>query len=149
MRLIIEYINHYHCEGCNIDWQTIWDCACNDKCPHCNTEHEPFKSDELIDFGDTLKSYAAGKMIECISKRLIMQIKKFLDEKMELEFEEQVNLHAVDETIDGIFKREDGYHIATTDTKSGDGLFYDLEDVEIVTQDLVWIMEQIEINERG
>lgn len=88
-------------------------------------------------------------MLDAISRQLIFQINTFLDKKTELEFDEKVNLHQVDQSIDGIFKSKDGFHIAATDNKSGEGLFYDLDDDQIMTQDLVWIMKQIELKEGG
>ena len=43
----IEYINYYYCEDCDEEWQDVWECQCNDKCPRCNKEIEPENS-ELI-----------------------------------------------------------------------------------------------------
>lgn len=42
-----SYLNHYHCEACDIEWEDEWSCACNDKCPQCNREIEPYESDEV------------------------------------------------------------------------------------------------------
>ena len=42
------YSNHYRCPQCQLEWQDEWDCACNDKCPNCNKEIEPYAS-ELIE----------------------------------------------------------------------------------------------------
>jgi hypothetical protein len=47
-----HYRNFYRCEGNHeereqhapIDWQMVWDCSCNDKCPQCWVEMEPWKS---------------------------------------------------------------------------------------------------------
>jgi hypothetical protein len=39
------YINHYCCPYCQLEWQDEWDCACNDRCPTCNKEIEPYESD--------------------------------------------------------------------------------------------------------
>ncbi len=41
-----EFLNKYRCEACNEEWEDTWDCACNDKCPRCNKEIEPFESIE-------------------------------------------------------------------------------------------------------
>ena len=38
-----EYANHYRCE-CGEVWMDIWSCMCNDRCPKCDTEIEPYKS---------------------------------------------------------------------------------------------------------
>jgi hypothetical protein len=42
---VVWYINHYCCPYCLLEWQDEWDCACNDKCPNCNKEIEPYESD--------------------------------------------------------------------------------------------------------
>ncbi|WP_347987590.1 hypothetical protein [Methylomonas sp. AM2-LC] len=39
------YINHYCCPYCHLEWQDEWDCTCNDKCPACNKEIDPYESD--------------------------------------------------------------------------------------------------------
>ncbi len=41
------YLNHYHCEACDVAWQDEWSCACNDRCPACNAEIEPHQSEDL------------------------------------------------------------------------------------------------------
>lgn len=50
----MTYHNYYRCPG-NLDyrtqhepleWEDEWDCACNDKCPTCNAEIEPYQSDK-------------------------------------------------------------------------------------------------------
>lgn len=43
----IEFINYYFCESCNEGWEDVWTCACNDRCPSCNKEIEPEKSEPL------------------------------------------------------------------------------------------------------
>jgi len=35
-------INHYFCESCELLWQDIWECECNDDCTHCGIETEPY-----------------------------------------------------------------------------------------------------------
>ena len=39
------YSNHYYCSACQQEWHDEWDCECNDRCPTCNTEIEPYQSD--------------------------------------------------------------------------------------------------------
>ncbi len=41
----VRYLNHYCCPYCHQDWYDEWDCACNDRCPDCNKEIEPYQSD--------------------------------------------------------------------------------------------------------
>ncbi len=43
----VWYSNHYRCPHCQQEWQDEWDCACNDKCPTCHKEIEPYASDLL------------------------------------------------------------------------------------------------------
>lgn len=57
-KLIIKYktedipeentmINYYECNDCNESWEDTHSCACNDKCPSCNKEIEPFTSEYI------------------------------------------------------------------------------------------------------
>jgi transcription initiation factor IIE alpha subunit len=39
-----EYVNHYYCERCNLNWEDESPSMNNDRCPNCNTETEPYKS---------------------------------------------------------------------------------------------------------
>jgi hypothetical protein len=39
--------NSYRCDQCGEGWEDEWDCACNDRCPKCNAEIEPFESEEI------------------------------------------------------------------------------------------------------
>lgn len=43
-----SFYNHYHCIGCQERWVMQWSCACNDRCPECNAEIEPYRSDPLV-----------------------------------------------------------------------------------------------------
>lgn len=45
----MKYLNYYECSECGARWEDEWDCACNDKCPDCNAEIEPYKSEEIED----------------------------------------------------------------------------------------------------
>ena len=40
-----EFENHYLCT-CGEQWQDTWSSACNDRCPACNREIEPYASDD-------------------------------------------------------------------------------------------------------
>jgi hypothetical protein len=31
---------------CQVEWKDEWSCACNDRCPECNSEIEPYASRE-------------------------------------------------------------------------------------------------------
>jgi hypothetical protein len=41
------FLNHYHCDACDIEWDDEWSCACNDHCPSCNAEIEPYESEDV------------------------------------------------------------------------------------------------------
>jgi uncharacterized protein with PIN domain len=38
------FVNHYR--HCGQEWSDEWSCACNDRCPVCNAEIEPYESEE-------------------------------------------------------------------------------------------------------
>jgi hypothetical protein len=42
----MKFLNLYKCP-CGEEWEDLWDCACNDKCPQCNKEIEPYYSEEI------------------------------------------------------------------------------------------------------
>jgi hypothetical protein len=37
----------YRCDDCEVDWSDEWSCACNDRCPVCDAEIEPYESEDL------------------------------------------------------------------------------------------------------
>lgn len=39
------YIKYYECE-CGCEWTDTWDCLCNDRCPDCNREIQPYDWEE-------------------------------------------------------------------------------------------------------
>jgi tRNA G26 N,N-dimethylase Trm1 len=39
--------NYYYCERCGEEWDDMWDTSCDDQCPECNAEINPYKSEEL------------------------------------------------------------------------------------------------------
>lgn len=43
----IIFSNHYKCSECGHEWVDMWSCACNDRCPVCDTETEPHLSEEI------------------------------------------------------------------------------------------------------
>ncbi len=38
------YRNWYKCPVCKTEWLDEWSCMCNDRCPKCNAEIEPYES---------------------------------------------------------------------------------------------------------
>ena len=43
-----EFLNHYHCVDCDIEWDDKWDCMCNDRCESCGREIEPHEPGEVF-----------------------------------------------------------------------------------------------------
>jgi hypothetical protein len=41
------YLKYYRHRDCNTRWTDEWSCACNDHCPDCNAEIEPYDWDDL------------------------------------------------------------------------------------------------------
>jgi hypothetical protein len=44
---MINYLNYYHCPNDGKEWVDLWSCMCNDKCPLCDAEIEPYRSEEI------------------------------------------------------------------------------------------------------
>jgi hypothetical protein len=44
-RAVVGFINYYR--HCGTKWSDQWSCMCNDECPRCGGEIEPYDSDEL------------------------------------------------------------------------------------------------------
>lgn len=40
-----QFRNYYR--HCGEEWEDVWSCACNDECPVCKAEIEPYQSDAL------------------------------------------------------------------------------------------------------
>jgi hypothetical protein len=38
--------NFYRHEACGTKWEDVWCGMCNDRCPTCNVECEPYESEE-------------------------------------------------------------------------------------------------------
>jgi hypothetical protein len=39
--------NCFECSVCGTTWTDEWSCQCDDRCPKCNTETEPYDSKEI------------------------------------------------------------------------------------------------------
>lgn len=44
----MSYLNYYRCT-CGARWVDLWSCTCNDRCPVCRKEIEPYRSDDFIE----------------------------------------------------------------------------------------------------
>jgi hypothetical protein len=40
-----QFLNHYR--HCGVRWAMVWSCMCNDHCPTCGAEIEPYRSDDV------------------------------------------------------------------------------------------------------
>ena len=40
-----QYINYYRCPDDCTEWTMAWDCMCDDRCPTCDHEIMPYKSE--------------------------------------------------------------------------------------------------------
>jgi hypothetical protein len=45
LRAMPSYVNYYRCPNDGTEWVDCWSSMCNDRCPRCNAEIEPFRSD--------------------------------------------------------------------------------------------------------
>jgi len=43
----MKFYKYFHCNECDNKWTDIWDSLCNDRCPTCSTEIEPYAFVEL------------------------------------------------------------------------------------------------------
>lgn len=42
-----SYVNHYRCPTDGTNWLDVWSSACNDRCPKCHAEIQPYKSNAI------------------------------------------------------------------------------------------------------
>lgn len=47
----LQFVNHYRHDDCpvqpGVEWEDTWSCMCNDHCPACDAEIEPYQSEEV------------------------------------------------------------------------------------------------------
>lgn len=48
---VIRFRNFYRCP-CGEEWQDEWSSACDDRCPACDSEIEPHKSEDITPGGE-------------------------------------------------------------------------------------------------
>jgi hypothetical protein len=44
---MVWFLKYYRHHECHTSWTDEWSCACNDRCPQCNAEIEPYKWADL------------------------------------------------------------------------------------------------------
>jgi hypothetical protein len=50
--------NSYRHDDCDVGWTDEWSCACNDRCPVCDAEIEPY---DFVDLTVVLEPDGSGK----------------------------------------------------------------------------------------
>jgi hypothetical protein len=45
---VIAVKNHYVCPHCGEQWDSVWDCSCDDECPACQAKYIQSESDQHI-----------------------------------------------------------------------------------------------------
>jgi len=45
---LVGYLNKYRCPNDDCEWADEADCQCNDRCPVCNKEIEPYTSIDIV-----------------------------------------------------------------------------------------------------
>ena len=53
---VTTYVNYYRHDDCPlanepVEWVDMWSCMCNDRCPRCDAEIEPYHS-KVVPTGD-------------------------------------------------------------------------------------------------
>ena len=43
----MRFLNHYRCTRCETEWEDKRVCACDDRCPNCDTPHSSCESEDL------------------------------------------------------------------------------------------------------
>jgi len=56
----MRFRNFYKCPNDGEEWQDEWDSMCNDRCPKCNAEIEPYKSEDMT--GDKPNGIGQGQV---------------------------------------------------------------------------------------
>jgi hypothetical protein len=52
------YLNYYRCT-CGKRWIDLWNCMCNDRCPECRKEIEPYRSDDVSEEDADIQSHVS------------------------------------------------------------------------------------------
>lgn len=44
-----KFRNYYKCYQCNVEWNDVGDCTCDDRCPSCDVAMSPYCYDEITE----------------------------------------------------------------------------------------------------
>jgi hypothetical protein len=44
----LTHRNYYRCPHDDAEWRDEWSCSCNDRCPTCRAEIEPYLTEDVI-----------------------------------------------------------------------------------------------------
>ena len=47
-RPLFKFRNYYECPNDGTKWHDEWSCTCNDRCPICDIEVEPYFSEDIL-----------------------------------------------------------------------------------------------------
>ncbi len=50
----VAVLNFYKHEECGTHWADLWSCGCNDECPNCGGEIEPYENLPVSDIEDEM-----------------------------------------------------------------------------------------------
>lgn len=67
------FVNYYKC-GCGQEWEYASDCACDDRCPDCDTSISPYKSEDVSRDTNPIDPEVRKKVIEAGGRILGMKI---------------------------------------------------------------------------
>jgi transcription initiation factor IIE alpha subunit len=55
-----QFVNYYHCPDDGTAWVMTWECMCDDRCPKCGNEIEPYKSEDFPEYGNGAENTASN-----------------------------------------------------------------------------------------
>jgi hypothetical protein len=59
-----KYVNHFY--HCNVQWDDEWSCMCNDECPVCHHEIEPYASSSYVVHNANVERMANDEALCCV-----------------------------------------------------------------------------------
>jgi len=79
------YRNHFCCPNDGATWDDEWSCMCNDRCPECDAEIDPYMSENLVDGEMVIHAQVvydkAMELKEQVEKQLADRFQALLDKE--------------------------------------------------------------------